>query len=122
MQDRSDESVLVLCVRALREGGDLVGRSLALARAEIDGGLRVVAAVLILAGTVVVLLVAAFFVFLDAIVKALAVLIGSELAAAGIVASPFLAAACVLMVLGIRRIGRATTVRAIGRAASAGEG
>ncbi|TXM81351.1 phage holin family protein, partial [Methylobacterium sp. WL122] len=95
MQDRTSESTpastLALTLGMLRESSRLVGRTLDLARTEIDGNIRALIGLLALLGTIVVLLVAAFFVFLDAMVKALAVLIGSEVVAALVVASPFLA-------------------------------
>ena len=118
MQDRprentpgsTPESTLALTLGMVRETSRLVGRTLDLARTEIDGNLRALVGLLALLGTIVVLLVAAFFVFLDALVKALAVLIGSEVVAALVVASPFLAAAGLLAVLGLRRIARATRI------------
>ncbi len=126
MQDRTPEntpeSTVALTLGMLRETSRLVGRTLDLARTEIDGNIRALIGMLALLGTIVVLLVAAFFVFLDAIVKALAVLIGSEVVAALVVASPFLAAAGLLATFGLRRIARATrivTPEARGRAALA---
>lgn len=108
MQDRSSESTAALIVLVLRDGGALVGRTLALARREIDGNVRALVGFCALLGTIVVLLVAAFFVFLDAAVKAVAVLIGSEVAAACLVASPFAAVTVGLAALGVRRILRGT--------------
>ena len=109
-QGSPPESTLALTLGMVRETSRLVGRTLDLARTEIDGNLRALVGLLALLGTIVVLLVAAFFVFLDALVKALAVLIGSEVVAALVVASPFLAAAGLLAVLGLRRIARATRI------------
>ncbi|TXN40276.1 phage holin family protein [Methylobacterium sp. WL30] len=119
MQDRTPESTFALTLGILRESGRLVGRTLDLARTEIDGNLRALIGLFALLGTILVLLVAAFFVFLDAMVKALAVLIGSEVVAALIVASPFLVAAGLLASFGLRRIARATRIerpKARGRA------
>ena len=110
MQDRSPESTFALTLAILRESSRLIGRTLDLARTEIDGNIRALIALFVVLGTILVLLVAAFFVFLDALVKALAVLIGSELVAAAIVASPFALAACLLIAIGLRRIARATTI------------
>lgn len=121
MQDRTPESTFALTLGILRESSRLVSRTLDLARTEIDGNIRALIGVFALLGTILVLLVAAFFVFLDAMVKALAVLIGSELVAASIVASPFLIAAGLLVAFGVRRIGRATRIvhRARGRVGGA---
>ncbi|TXM92402.1 phage holin family protein [Methylobacterium sp. WL103] len=114
MQDRTSESTpastLALTLGMLRESSRLVGRTLDLARTEIDGNIRALIGLLALLGTIVVLLVAAFFVFLDAMVKALTVLIGSEVVAALVVASPFLVAAGLLAAVGLRRIARATRI------------
>lgn len=108
MQDRRPESGLALIGALLRDGSALVGDTLALARAEIVGTCDTLLRVLAVVGTVLVLVVSAFFVFLDALVKLFAVLIGSEAAAAGLVASPFVLAAGILAALGIRRISAAT--------------
>lgn len=108
MQNRPSESTFALAVGLLREGGTWLGRTLALARAEIDGNIRALIGLLALLGTIVVLLVAAFFVLLDALVKALAVLTGSEVVAAAVVAGPFVIAAGLLTAFGLRRIARAT--------------
>ena len=121
MQDRTPESTFALTLGILRESSRLVSRTLDLARTEIDGNIRALIGLFALLGTILVLLVAAFFVFLDAMVKALAVLIGSEIVAASIVASPFLIAAGLLVAFGVRRIARATRIvhGARGRAGAA---
>lgn len=107
MQDRRPESGFALIGALLRDSSALVGDTLALARAEIAGTCDTLLRLLALLGTVLVLVVSAFFVFLDALVKLFAVLIGSEAAAAGLVASPFVLAAGILAALGIRRISAA---------------
>lgn len=118
MRDRPSENTFALILGVLRDSGTLVGRTLALARVEIDGNLRAILGLFSLLGTIVVLLVSAFFVFLDAIVKALAVLIGSEVVAAVLVASPFVIVAASFTTFGIRRIARVTSLpgRSLGRA------
>ncbi|WP_375455326.1 phage holin family protein [uncultured Methylobacterium sp.] len=117
MQDRPSESTFALVVGALRASRELAGRTLALARTEIEGNLRALVGLLALLGAIVVLLVSAFFVFLDALVKALAVLIGSEVVAAALVASPFTVVAGILTMVGVRRIARVTALpeRTLGR-------
>ena len=97
-------STIALTVAALREAGTLAARTLALARTEIDGNLRALIGLLAAGVTIVVLLICAFFVFLDAAVKLIAALIGSEAVAALIVAGPFLTVAVLLAVFGARRM------------------
>ena len=89
---------------ALREAGTLAARTVTLARVEIDGNLRALVGLVAAGVTIAVLLICAFFVFLDAAVKLIAALIGSEAVAALIVASPFLAVALLLGVMGARRM------------------
>ncbi|WP_375463037.1 phage holin family protein [uncultured Methylobacterium sp.] len=108
MQDRPSESTAALIAMVLRDGGTLLGRTLALARIEIDGNVRALVGLFAILGTIVVLLISAFFVFLDALVKAVAVLIGSEAVAACLVASPFVIVTIVLATIGVRRIVRGT--------------
>ncbi|MGV7031667.1 phage holin family protein [Methylobacterium symbioticum] len=103
-QVREPGSMLALMLAALREAGTLAARTIALARVEIDGNLRALVGLVAACVTIMVLVICAFFVFLDAAVKLLAALIGSEAVAALIVASPFLAIALVLGVIGARRM------------------
>lgn len=103
-QAREPDSTLVLMLAALREAGTLAARTVALARVEIDGNLRALIGLVAAGVTIAVLLICAFFVFLDAAVKLIAALIGSEAVAALIVASPFLAVALLLGMMGARRM------------------
>ena len=96
--------MIALVTAALRGGAVLTSRTLRLAQVEIDGNLRALIGLAALGLGLVVVLICAFFVFLDAAVKLLAALIGSEAVAAALVASPFLAAALVLGLMGARRM------------------
>jgi hypothetical protein len=104
MDARARENVLVLLLDAIREGATLVGRTLELARVETDGNIRALAGLAAKVLAIAVLVVSAFLVFLDAAVKMLAALIGSEPVAALLVAAPFLAVAAILGLMGARRV------------------
>ncbi len=104
MGERSRENVLLLVLDAVREGARLTARTLELARVETDGNIRALAGLAAKVLAIVVLVISAFFVFLDAAVKMLAALIGSEAVAALVVAAPFLAVAAILGLMGARRI------------------
>lgn len=104
MGERSSEHIVVLLVDAVREAARLTARTLELARVETDGNIRALAGLAAKVLAIAVLVVSAFFVFLDAAVKLLAALIGSEALGAVIVAAPFLGAAAILGLMGARRI------------------
>ncbi|AWN35232.1 phage holin family protein [Methylobacterium radiodurans] len=104
MGERSSEHILVLLLDAIREGGRLVGQTLELARVETDGNIRALAGLAAKVLMIAVLVVSAFLVFLDAAVKMLAALIGSEVISALIVAAPFLGVAAILGLMGARRV------------------
>ncbi len=104
MGERSQEHILVLLLDAVRDGGRLVGRTLELARVETDGNIRALAGLAAKVLAIAVLVISAFFVFLDAAVKMLAALIGSEAISAAIVAAPFLGGAAILGLMGARRV------------------
>lgn len=104
MGERSQEHILVLLLDAVRDGGRLVGRTLELARVETDGNIRALAGLAAKVLAIAVLVVSAFLVFLDAAVKMLAALIGSEAIGALIVAVPFLGVAAILGLMGLRRV------------------
>jgi small-conductance mechanosensitive channel len=98
------DSTLVLLAKALHQTSEHLGKTLTLACAEIDGNIRALMSLLALVSVCVLLIVAALFLFLVVLVKALAALIGSEALAAVVVASPFAVAAAVLTGLALRRM------------------
>ncbi|GJD77512.1 phage holin family protein [Methylobacterium gregans] len=104
MGERSQENVFVLMAAAIREAARLTARTLELARVETDGNIRALAGLAAKVLAIAVLVVSAFFVFLDAAVKMLAALIGLEAISALIVAAPFLGVAVILGLMGARRI------------------
>ena len=104
MGERSSEHIVVLLVDSVREAARLTARTLELARVETDGNIRALAGLAAKVLAIAVLVVSAFFVFLDAAVKLLAALIGSEALGAVIVAAPFLGVAAILGLMGARRI------------------
>jgi hypothetical protein len=103
MHQRPD-GPLALLVAALREGAAHIESLLTLARTEVDGNIRALVSLVAIVGTIPILLIVTFFLGLDAVVKLLAVLLGSEAPAALIVAAPFLAVALLLGWLGARRM------------------
>lgn len=104
---RSPDATPILLATALRHGADHLRALLALARTETGGNIRALVTLAAIVGTIPVLLTVIFFLVLDAIVKLLAVPLGSEVPAALIVAFPFLAMAAVLGRLGARRMALA---------------
>ena len=104
MRQAPPDGTLALLVAALREGAAHVEALLTLARTEVDGNVRALVSLVAIAGTIPILLIVTFFLGLDAVVKLLAVLLGSEAPAALIVAAPFLIVALVLGWLGARRM------------------
>ena len=101
---QAPDGTLALLVAALREGAAHVEALLTLARSEVDGNIRTVVSLVAIVGTIPILLIVTFFLGLDAVVKLLAVLLGSEAPAALIVAAPFLVVALGLGWLGVRRM------------------
>jgi hypothetical protein len=101
---RGPDGTLNLLVEALRTGAAHVEALLTLARIEVDGNIRALVSLVAIVGTIPVLLIVTFFLGLDAVVKLLAVPLGSEAPAALIVAAPFLAMALWLGWLGMRRM------------------
>src|SRR4051812_34856749 len=95
---------LALLVAALRAGAAHIEALLQLARTETDGNIRAIVSLIGIVGTIPILLIVIFFLGLDAVVKLLAVPLGSEAPAALIVAAPFLIVALLLGWLGARRM------------------
>lgn len=102
MSGRSTDSTLTLLSTALRQTSDHLRNVLELARVEIDGNLRALFGLLAPFVVCVLLIVAALGLFLGALVKALAAVIGSETWAAVVVAAPFLGVATVLSWVALR--------------------
>ncbi|GJE49907.1 hypothetical protein GOFOIKOB_2948 [Methylobacterium tardum] len=98
------DGTLALLVAALRAGAAHIEALLELARTETDGNIRAIVSLIGIAGTIPILLIVIFFLGLDAVVKLLAVPLGSEAPAALIVAAPFLIVALLLGWLGARRM------------------
>ena len=94
--------MLTLLGDAVRLGGDHLRQTLRLAEAETTGNIRAVLGLVTLVGTALLLVIVSFFLVLSAIVKALAVVIGSEALAAVIVAAPFALASLVMLWIGLR--------------------
>ena len=101
---QATDGTLALLIAALREGAAHVEALLTLARSEVDGNVRTLVSLVAIVGTIPILLIVTFFLGLDAVVKLLAVLLGSEAPAALIVAAPFLIVALGLGWLGARRM------------------
>ncbi|KQT19318.1 hypothetical protein ASG40_00170 [Methylobacterium sp. Leaf399] len=104
MAERPSESLPALLGQALRLGAEHLRQTLALAQIETTGNIRAILGLVTLLGTAVLLVIVSFFLVLAAVVKGLAVLVGSEPLAAVIVAGPFLLASLVLLWLGLRRM------------------
>ena len=104
MHEKNPDATASLFAPVLREGAAHISGLLALARVETDGNIRALVGLLAIVGTIPVLLIVTFFLVLDAAVKLLSIPLGSEIAAALIVAFPFLAMALVLGWLGARRM------------------
>lgn len=102
MSERTPESLLTLLGDALRLGGEHLSQTLRLAGAETTGNIRAILGLVTLVGTALLFVIVSFFLVLVAIVKALAVVIGSEALAAVIVATPFALAALVMLWIGLR--------------------
>jgi hypothetical protein len=98
------DGTLALLVAALRAGAAHIEALLELARTETDGNIRAIVSLIGIVGTIPILLIVIFFLGLDAVVKLLAVPLGSEAPAALIVAAPFLIVALLLGWLGARRM------------------
>lgn len=98
------DGTLALLVAALRAGAAHIEALLDLARTETDGNFRAIVSLIGIVGTIPILLIVIFFLGLDAVVKLLAVPLGSEAPAALIVAAPFLIVALLLGWLGARRM------------------
>lgn len=106
MRHSSAPGLRTLLADGLRHGGDLVSQELTLLRRETDGNIRAILGLMARFGTVAMLVLAAMVSVLVAVVKAVAALTGSDIAAALIVGAPFAAVAIGLMVLGLRRMSR----------------
>ncbi|KQT78282.1 phage holin family protein [Methylobacterium sp. Leaf466] len=104
MAERPSESLPSLLGQALRLGAEHLRQTLALAQIETTGNIRAILGLVTLLGTAVLLVIVSFFLVLAAVVKGLAVFVGSEPLAAVIVAGPFLLASLVLLWLGLRRM------------------
>ncbi len=122
MPEKSPEATPILLGTVLRDAAVHLVSLLELARVETDGNIRALVSLVAILGTIPVLLVVLFFLGLDALVKLLAIPLGSEAPAALVVACPFLAAAVVLGWLGARRIALSNlepwrTWRQVGRTA-----
>ncbi|MCJ2012505.1 phage holin family protein [Methylobacterium sp. J-076] len=109
-----------LLAAAMRDGAGHIGQVLTLARIETDANLRAWLRLAGILGTIPILLVATFFLGLDAIVKMIAAVSGAPLLSALVVAAPFLIVALVLARLGAKRMALSNlepwrTWRATGR-------
>ena len=104
MSGRPTDTTLALLGTALRQASDHIGGIVTLARTEIDGNLRALFNLLAPFVLCVLLIVAALLLFLVAVEKALAAVIGSEVWAALVVAAPFLACSAALARLALRRM------------------
>jgi uncharacterized membrane-anchored protein len=93
-----------LLIAALRDSAGHMSRVLLLARVETDANLRAWIRLAAILGAIPILAVVTFFLGLDALVKMIAALTGAPLAAAFIVASPFIAVTLALAWLGVRRM------------------
>lgn len=102
--DTDPRTTAVLMLVALREAGRHLGRLLRLARVELRGNLAALAALVLLFGGALLLVLVTLALLLVALRDALAVLIGSEALASLIVALPFLSVAAILTYAGIRKM------------------
>ena len=98
------EAIPALLASALRAGAAHVGGLLALARAETDTNLRAILRLTAILGAIPVILIATFFLGLDALVKLVALPLGSEAISALIVSAPFVVVAAALGWFGLRRM------------------
>lgn len=102
--DEDPRTTAFLILVAVRESAAHLGRLLRLARIEIRGNLRALAALVLLFGAALLLVLVTLALLLIALRDALAVLLGNEALASLIVALPFLAATAILTWAGVRRM------------------
>lgn len=102
MSERSTDGTLTLLGTALRQTTEHIGKTLTLARVEIHGNVRALFGLLAPFAVGALLILSALFLWLGALVKALAAITGSEVLSALVVAAPFLAIATVLIWLALR--------------------
>ncbi|MGN7125218.1 phage holin family protein [Methylorubrum thiocyanatum] len=89
---------------AIREASTHLGMLLRLARTEIRGNLRALAALVALFGGALLLVLTSLVLLLLALRDALAALIGSEALAALIVALPFVVIAAILVLMSLQKL------------------
>lgn len=102
MSTRPKDTTLALIGQALRLGSEHLHQTLRLARLETNGNISAVLGIVTVFGTAVLFVIVSFFLLLSAVVKALAVVIGSEALAAAIVAAPFALASVAMLWIGLR--------------------
>ncbi|WP_375408261.1 phage holin family protein, partial [uncultured Methylobacterium sp.] len=102
MTARPQDTTFALIGQALRLGSEHLQQTLALARIETTGNIRAILGLVTLIGTAVLFVIVSVFLLLIAVVKALAVVIGSEALAAAIVAAPFVLASLTMLWIGLR--------------------
>lgn len=102
MTARPQDTTFALIGQALRLGSEHLKQTLTLARIETTGNIRAILGLVTLIGTAILFVIVSFFLLLIAVVKALAVVIGSEALAAAIVATPFVLASLTMLWIGLR--------------------
>lgn len=90
MAESSEQTTTRLLANALREAQDLIAKQIDLLRAEVGDGIHKLTLALILVIAAAILVVIGLMVFVVALVKGLAVMLGSEVLAALIVGGGFL--------------------------------
>ena len=100
MAEPSQKSIPNLIADALRNAQDLLSKEIALFRAEVGDGVRILGLGLALIGMAALFLVSGLMVLIGALVKWLAVVLGSEALAALIVGGAFASVALTLVLWG----------------------
>lgn len=100
MTESSEQTTTRLLANALREAQDLIAKQIDLLRAEVGDGIHKLALALVLVIAAAILVVIGLMVFVVALVKGLAVMLGSEVLAALIVGGGFLLVAIGLALWG----------------------
>lgn len=103
-RDGDPRTTAVLMLGAIREASTHLGMLLRLARTEIRGNLRALAALVALFGGALLLVLTSLVLLLLALRDALAALIGSEALAALIVALPFVVIAAILVLMSLQKL------------------
>lgn len=100
MAESSEQTTTRLLANALREAQDLIAKQIDLLRAEVGDGIHKLTLALVLVIAAAILVVIGLMVFVVALVKGLAVMLGSEVLAALIVGGGFLLVAIGLALWG----------------------